>query len=151
MRTRRWARERITRRTVRAAIRMLRTHFLPRRQEGSAWVLERVERARRPAPGASAAGAPAAVSPAAANPTLGGANVQADDKGAMMERRLAAAHPRCAVHHPAGAGPNGEKAGRIRVLLHSTDWVNHLLFSPTDPQLLMYCTRACGRRWTASG
>jgi oligogalacturonide lyase len=25
------------------------------------------------------------------------------------------------------------------VLLHSTDWVNHLLFSPKDPTLLMYC------------
>jgi len=33
------------------------------------------------APGASAAGAPAAVSPAAANPTLGGANVQSEDRG----------------------------------------------------------------------
>ncbi len=27
----------------------------------------------------------------------------------------------------------------MKALLHSTDWVNHLLFSPTDPQLLMYC------------
>jgi oligogalacturonide lyase len=27
----------------------------------------------------------------------------------------------------------------ITTLLHSTDWVNHLLFSPTDPTLLMYC------------
>jgi oligogalacturonide lyase len=27
----------------------------------------------------------------------------------------------------------------MKVLLHSTDWVNHLLFSPTDPELLMYC------------
>ena len=91
------------------------------------------------APGASAAGAPAAVSPAAANPTLGGANVQADDKGAMMERRLAARIPVVLFTIRLAPGPNGEKAGRIRVLLHSTDWVNHLLFSPTDPQLLMYC------------
>src|SRR5208283_1276940 len=50
------------------------------------------------APAASAAGAPAAVnpalvSPADASPTLGGANVQSDDKGAMMERRLAARIP----------------------------------------------------------
>jgi oligogalacturonide lyase len=27
----------------------------------------------------------------------------------------------------------------MKELLHSTDWVNHLLFSPTDPNLLMYC------------
>ncbi len=31
------------------------------------------------------------------------------------------------------------RTGAIKVLLHSTDWVNHLLFSPTDPELLMYC------------
>jgi len=31
------------------------------------------------------------------------------------------------------------KTGERRELLHSTDWLNHLLFSPTDPALLMYC------------
>ena len=91
------------------------------------------------APAASAAGAPAAVSPTAASPTLGGANVQSDDKGAMMERRLAARTPVVLFTIRLEPGPNGEKAGRIRILLHSTDWVNHLLFSPTDPRLLMYC------------
>ena len=91
------------------------------------------------APGASAAGAPAAVSPAAANPTLGGANVQSEDKGAMMERRLAARIPVVLFTIRLAPGPNGEKAGTIKMLLHSTDWVNHLLFSPTDPRLLMYC------------
>jgi len=83
----------------------------------------------------SAAGAQAA----AANPTLGGANVQSDDKGAMMERRLAARIPVVLFTIRLEPGPNGEKAGAIKMLLHSTDWVNHLLFSPTDPQLLMYC------------
>jgi oligogalacturonide lyase len=83
----------------------------------------------------SAAGAAAA----AANPTLGGANVQSDDKGAMMERRLAARIPLVLFTIRLEPGPNGEKAGYIKPLLHSTDWVNHLLFSPTDPQLLMYC------------
>ena len=33
---------------------------------------------------------PLPASPAAANPTLGGANVQSEDKGEMMARRLAA-------------------------------------------------------------
>jgi len=29
--------------------------------------------------------------------------------------------------------------GKSTILLHSTDWLNHLQFSPTDPTLLMYC------------
>jgi oligogalacturonide lyase len=74
---------------------------------------------------------------AAAN--LGGAHVQADDKGQMMERRLAARIPLVLFTIRIEAGPNGEKPGTIKPLLHSTDWVNHLLFSPTDPTLLMYC------------
>ena len=87
------------------------------------------------APSPSAAGAAAA----AANPTLGGANVQSDDKGAMMERRLAARIPVVLFTIRLEPGTNGEKAGTIKMLQHSTDWVNHLLFSPTDPTLLMYC------------
>jgi oligogalacturonide lyase len=75
----------------------------------------------------------------AANPGLGGANVQSDDKGAMMERRLAARIPLVLFTIRLEPGPNGEKPGTIKMLLHSTDWVNHLLFSPSDPQLLMYC------------
>jgi oligogalacturonide lyase len=74
---------------------------------------------------------------AAAN--LGGAHVQADDKGQMMERRLAARIPLVLFTIRLEPGPNGEKPGTIKMLLHSTDWVNHLLFSPTDPELLMYC------------
>ncbi|HVU25971.1 MAG TPA: hypothetical protein VHE13_17705, partial [Opitutus sp.] len=29
--------------------------------------------------------------------------------------------------------------GKAKELQHSTDWLNHLQFSPTDPTLLMYC------------
>jgi oligogalacturonide lyase len=108
---------------------------------------------RRAAPAAAgAAGAGAgvagagAVAPAAnaappvnTSATLGGANVQADDKGAMMERRLAQRIPVVLFTIRLEPGPNGEKAGTIKPLLHSTDWINHLLFSPYDPQLLMYC------------
>ena len=75
----------------------------------------------------------------AANPVLGGANVQSDDKGAMMERHLAARIPVVLFTIRLEPGKNGEKAGTIKMLQHSTDWVNHLLFSPTDPTLLMYC------------
>ena len=79
----------------------------------------------------------AANSNAATN--LGGAHVQADDKGQMMERRLAARIPLVLFTIRLEPGPGGEKPGTIKMLLHSTDWVNHLLFSPTDPDLLMYC------------
>jgi oligogalacturonide lyase len=70
---------------------------------------------------------------------LGGAHIQADDKGQMMKRRLAARIPLVLFTIRLEPGPNGEKPGAIKPLLHSTDWVNHLLFSPTDPNLLMYC------------
>jgi oligogalacturonide lyase len=75
----------------------------------------------------------------ATNSRLGAANVQSDDKGAMMERRLAAHIPVVLFTIRLEPGPNGEKPGAIKMLQHSTDWVNHLLFSPTDPTLLMYC------------
>jgi oligogalacturonide lyase len=59
--------------------------------------------------------------------------VQPDDKGQMMERRLAAKLPLTlfAVELT---------TGKMHPLIqHSTDWINHLLFSPTDPGLLMFC------------
>ena len=68
-----------------------------------------------------------------------GPHYQPLDKGQMMERRLAARLPLQLFTIRLEPGPNGEKPGDIKVLLHSTDWVNHLLFSPTDPELLMYC------------
>ncbi|MDP9037643.1 MAG: oligogalacturonate lyase family protein [Acidobacteriota bacterium] len=73
------------------------------------------------------------------NPVLGSQNVQAEDKGTMMERRLAARIPVVLFTIRLAPGPNGEQAGTIRQLLHSTDWIGHLLFSPTDPQLILYC------------
>ncbi|MGO8760304.1 MAG: oligogalacturonate lyase family protein [Terracidiphilus sp.] len=68
-----------------------------------------------------------------------GPHYQPLDKGQMMERRLAARLPIVLFTIRLEPGPNGEKPGDIKILLHSTDWVNHLLFSPTDPELLMYC------------
>lgn len=49
-----------------------------------------------------------------------------------MERRLAARIP--VVLYTVNL-----HTGKIKVLLHSTDWIGHMLFSPTDPILLMYC------------
>jgi oligogalacturonide lyase len=88
---------------------------------------------------AAAAGAAAAVNANAANPLLGGANVQSDDKGQMMERRLAAKIPVVMFTIRLEPGAGGAKAGTMKVLFHSTDWIGHMLFSPTDPQLIMYC------------
>lgn len=68
-----------------------------------------------------------------------GPHYQPMDKGEMMERRLAARLPLVLFTIRLEPGPNGEKPGDIKILLHSTDWVNHLLFSPTNPELLMYC------------
>jgi oligogalacturonide lyase len=31
------------------------------------------------------------------------------------------------------------RTGKTKVLHRATDWLNHLLFSPTDPALLMFC------------
>ena len=58
--------------------------------------------------------------------------IQPLNKGQMMEERLAA-------HLPLVLFTIDLRTGEQKVLLHSTDWINHLLFSPTDPNLLMYC------------
>ena len=53
-------------------------------------------------------------------------------KGAMMERRLAA-------HIPMQLITLNVTTGEVKTLLRSTDWLNHIQFSPTDPALLMFC------------
>jgi oligogalacturonide lyase len=53
-------------------------------------------------------------------------------KGEMMERRLAA-------RLPMQLFTMSVKTGEIRTIHRSTDWLNHLQFSPTDPSLLMFC------------
>ncbi|HEY3454325.1 MAG TPA: oligogalacturonate lyase family protein [Bryobacteraceae bacterium] len=57
---------------------------------------------------------------------------QPRNKGEMMERTLAA-------HLPRVLFTINIQTGERKILLHSTDWINHLLFSPTDPTLLMFC------------
>src|SRR5205085_3134666 len=54
------------------------------------------------------------------------------DKGQMMERRLAA-------HLPMALFTIDTRTGEQKTILKSTDWLNHLEFSPTDPALLMSC------------
>ncbi|WP_075792153.1 oligogalacturonate lyase family protein [Massilia putida] len=62
----------------------------------------------------------------------GGPLDQPRNKGEMMERRLAARIPLVLFTLDL-------RTGKATRLLESTDWINHLLFSPTDPSLLMYC------------
>jgi oligogalacturonide lyase len=65
-------------------------------------------------------------------PGMSGPLVQPLNKGQMMEQRLAARLPMVLFTIDL-------KTAEKRELLHSTDWLNHLLFSPSDPSLLMYC------------
>ena len=57
---------------------------------------------------------------------------QPPNKGQMMEERLAA-------HIPMGMFVMNTKTGEVKTIHKSADWLNHLLFSPTDPTLLMFC------------
>src|SRR5487761_2271745 len=54
------------------------------------------------------------------------------NKGQMMEQRLAARIPMAMFVMSA-------QNGRVMTIHRSTDWLNHLLFSPADPTLLMFC------------
>jgi len=54
------------------------------------------------------------------------------NKGQMMEQTLAAHLPRALFTIDA-------RTGETRVIHRSTDWLNHLEFSPTDPTLLIFC------------
>ncbi len=66
-------------------------------------------------------------------PGQSGPHVQPLNKGQMMEQRLAARIPITLYTIELNTG-------KLHPLIqHSTDWINHLLFSPTDPTLLMYC------------
>jgi oligogalacturonide lyase len=66
-------------------------------------------------------------------------------KGEMMERRLAERRPLRLV-------TIDTKTGEVKTLLKSTDWVNHIQFSPSDPTLLMFCHEGpwhkVDRTWT---
>lgn len=68
-----------------------------------------------------------------------------EGKGEMMERRLAERRPLRLVTIDV-------KTGEVKTLLRSTDWVNHIQFSPTDPTLLMFCHEGpwhkVDRTWT---
>lgn len=66
-------------------------------------------------------------------------------KDSMMERRLAA-------RLPMQLFVLDVKTGAVATILRSTDWLNHLQFSPTDPSLLLFCHEGpwhkVDRTWT---
>jgi oligogalacturonide lyase len=66
-------------------------------------------------------------------------------KGEMMERRLAA-------RLPMQLFVMNIKTGEVKTILRSSDWLNHLQFSPRDPSLLMFCHEGpwhkVDRTWT---
>jgi oligogalacturonide lyase len=53
-------------------------------------------------------------------------------KEEMMERRLAARLPMALY-------TVNIKTGEVKTFHHSTNWLNHVQFSPTDPNLIMFC------------
>ena len=55
------------------------------------------------------------------------------DKVLMMDARLASRQPMTMFTLDFRTGK------MTNIIEHSTDWLNHLQFSPTDPNLLMYC------------
>ncbi len=57
---------------------------------------------------------------------------QPRNKGQMMEERWAARLPMVLFTIDI-------RTGEIKVIHRSNDWLNHLLFSPADPSLLMFC------------
>jgi oligogalacturonide lyase len=57
---------------------------------------------------------------------------QPRNKGQMMEERLAA-------RLPMGLFTFHVETGEVKTIHKATDWLNHLLFSPADPALLMFC------------
>lgn len=66
-------------------------------------------------------------------------------KDDMMERRLAA-------RLPMQLFTVNTTTGDVKTILRSTDWLNHLQFSPTDPTLLLFCHEGpwhkVDRTWT---
>jgi oligogalacturonide lyase len=53
-------------------------------------------------------------------------------KATLMDERLA-------THIPMVLFTLNLQTGEVRKVLHSTDWINHVQFSPKDSHLLMYC------------
>jgi oligogalacturonide lyase len=80
-----------------------------------------------------------------ARASTGATPAQSVTKGQMMANRLAARYPEVVYSVDL-------RTGAIKTLVSSTDWMNHLQFSPTDPTLLLYAHEGAwhqvNRIWT---
>jgi oligogalacturonide lyase len=85
--------------------------------------------APRPATATTAPAANSAKRPATQASSQNG--IQAPDKAEMMNRRLAA-------RIPMNLYVVDLRTGASTVILHTTDWIDHVQFSPTDPARLIY-------------
>ncbi|MCU0248516.1 MAG: oligogalacturonate lyase family protein, partial [Bryobacter sp.] len=65
-------------------------------------------------------------------PAQGHSLDQPRNKGQMMEQRWAA-------RLPMGLFTLSVATGEVKTIHRANDWLNHLLFSPTDPGLLLFC------------
>ena len=70
--------------------------------------------------------------PATASTSPGTPTDNYPGKETMMQRRLAARLPMALYTIQI-------KTGEVKAFYHSTDWLNHVQFSPTDPTLMMFC------------
>ena len=85
----------------------------------------------RPPSPKSAGTPPAAKGATAANRGSSQNGIQAPDKAEVMNRRLAA-------KIPLNVYLVDLRTGVSNVLIHTTDWIDHIQFSPTDPARLIY-------------
>lgn len=78
------------------------------------------------------------------------ANIHPDMKERLS--RAAAMDQRLDQHLPTVLFTFDLRTGQLAQVLHSTDWLGHVQFSPTDPSLLMYCHEGLWQRvdriWT---
>ena len=57
----------------------------------------------------------------------------------FAERKEVTLDHRLEQHLPMTLFTLNTKTGEVKTFFHSTDWLNHLQFSPTDPTVLMFC------------
>jgi oligogalacturonide lyase len=55
-----------------------------------------------------------------------------ESKGVWMQKRFNAKIPMALF-------TMDTKTGKVKIFNHSTDWLNHVQFSPSDPSLIMFC------------
>jgi len=70
--------------------------------------------------------------PPPSSATVGAGLDNPPGKGSMLERRWAAGLPMALY-------TVNIKTGEIKTFHHTTNWLNHVQFSPTDPALILFC------------